>query len=288
MNYENTKIYFDGSHYIGIPHKPQPWKKRKIKSTYEDETLKELFEESFKATAKKKRKERNEEITKALKPYIKNEDILKEYVNKNLERKKRNLIERRKRLARKTYLQEWSYFCTFTYDDKKHTAETFRIKLANTLKHFSNRKSWKYIGVWEKSPGKQRLHFHSLVYVPEAIELNQKRDYSTKSHKMQITYESPYFLKRFGRNDFKPIDSHNLGSSIAYLMKYLEKTSEKIVYSKNLPTYFVSDILASDVACKIGQENRKLLLFDNFNCWKDGVLVGRISKETINQMPKLN
>ena len=60
------------------------------------------------------------------------------------------------------------------------------------------------------------------------------------------------------------------------------------MYSKNLPTYFVSDILASDVACKIGQENRKLLLFDNFNCWKDGVLVGRISKETINQMPKLN
>ena len=28
-DYAKTKIYFDGSHYIGIPPQKQPWKKRK-------------------------------------------------------------------------------------------------------------------------------------------------------------------------------------------------------------------------------------------------------------------
>ena len=71
-------------------------------------------------------------------------------------------------------------------------------------------------------------------------------------------------------------------------MKYMEKTGEKIVYSKNLPTYFVSDILPNDVVCKIGIEDKKLLLFDDFHCLDEGVLIGKVSKETISQMPKTN
>lgn len=30
MNYPKTKVYFDGSHYIGIPHIAQKWKKKKV------------------------------------------------------------------------------------------------------------------------------------------------------------------------------------------------------------------------------------------------------------------
>ena len=29
MNYPKTKVYFDGSHFIGIPPEKQPWKQRK-------------------------------------------------------------------------------------------------------------------------------------------------------------------------------------------------------------------------------------------------------------------
>ena len=41
------------------------------------------------------------------------------------------------------------------------------------------------------------------------------------------------------------IDEHEkrLGNALAYLMKYIEKTGEKIVYSKGLPQYFISDIM---------------------------------------------
>ena len=56
-----------------------------------------------------------------------------------------------------------------------------------------------------------------------------------------------------------------LGEAVAYLTKYMEKTGEKIVYSKGLPQYFISDILDEDVVCTIGQEDGKLLLYDNFN-----------------------
>ena len=47
-------------------------------------------------------------------------------------------------------------------------------------------------------------------------------------------------------------------------------------------------IMDDDVACTIGQEDKKLLLFDNFNCWDEGCLVGQVSKEVIDQMPKAN
>ena len=71
-------------------------------------------------------------------------------------------------------------------------------------------------------------------------------------------------------------------------MKYIEKTEEKIVYSKGLYQYFLSDIIEDDIVCTIGQEDRKILLFDNFTCLDEGLVVGKVSKETIEQMPKSN
>lgn len=68
----------------------------------------------------------------------------------------------------------------------------------------------------------------------------------------------------------------------------MEKTGEKIVYSKGLPQYFISDIMDDDVVCTIGQEDRKLLLFDDFTCWDEGCYVGKVSKDVIAQMRKSN
>ena len=75
---------------------------------------------------------------------------------------------------------------------------------------------------------------------------------------------------------------------VRYLIKYLEKTGEKIVYSKGLPQFFISDIMDDDVACTIGLEDKKLLLFDDFECWDEGCLIGKVSKDVIAQMRKLN
>ena len=71
-------------------------------------------------------------------------------------------------------------------------------------------------------------------------------------------------------------------------MKYIEKDGEKIVYSKGLYQYFLSDIMDEDIVCTIGQEDKKLLLFDDFNCWDEGVYMGIVSREVIAQMRKSN
>lgn len=286
MNLRNAKIYSDGSHYIAIPYQPQPHKRRKPQrvKTQIDTKVEKIYKET-----KGRTKDKIESITKEINKEIQNEDKAKEMVEQNIFRLKRNMIERRKRLARKVYLQDWDYFCTFTYDSTKLTEEEFRIKFKNCLKHLSNRKGWKYVGVWERSPQNNRLHFHGLFYTPIMIgKFEEIKDYSTKAHKMQVANQNTFFLRKFGRNDFQPMIKTFVSQSVQYMMKYILKTGEKIVYSKGLPTYFNSDILEEDVVCTIGQEDRKLLLFDNFTCLIEGEIIGQVSRDTIDKMPKSN
>lgn len=107
--------------------------------------------------------------------------------------------------------------------------------------------------------------------------------------KMQTTLQNTHFIKHFGRNDFEKITSQSdVMQSVKYLLKYINKSNEKLVYGGKLPTYFKSDILDEDIVCPIGVDDRKALLFDNFTCIDEGCIVGQASKEVINQMPKCN
>lgn len=193
------------------------------------------------------------------------------------------------RLYRKANLQQWNYFCTFTYDSTKLTEEEFRKKFLNCLRHLASRKGWKYIGVFERSPELKRLHFHGIFVIPEKLDLIETKDYSTKTHQMQTTHQNTFFLERFGRNDFKQIENNiGINEAVMYMLKYIRKTGEKVIYSKHLQTYFVTDIEENDVVCTIGQEDRKILLFDNFKCldFETGEVLGTVSKELIDKLPK--
>ena len=191
-------------------------------------------------------------------------------------------------------MNDFNYCATFTYDDAKHDEQSFRKKLSKLLRNLSSRNFWKYMGVWERAPITERLHFHGLVDVPKGQlvgEFNEVRDYDTNAHKMRTTYQNSYFLNYFGRNDFELIGKDSpqeYAKAIAYILKYIEKTGEKIVYSRGLPMYLISDIEDGDVATMFGLEEKKLLLFDDFNCWDNGEWIGVISKETKALMPKTN
>ena len=288
MHYPKSKVYFDGSHYIAIPHTTQPWKskKRKVKKDKNEEKVIEILENKKDKVSNEKIKETIEEIDKEINDIEKSKEIVK----KVLDKEKRNQIVRITRLYRKVNLQQWTHFCTFTYDSEKLNEEEFKKKLLNCLRHLSSRKGWKYVGVWERSPTNNRLHFHGIFVIPKMIgEIVETKDYSTKTHKMQITYQNTFFLERFGRNDFREIENNSLVyQAVSYILKYIRKTGEKVIYSKHLQTYFVSDILEKDVVCKIGQEDRKLLLFDDFLCIDEGVVMGKVSPEVISEMPKSN
>lgn len=346
MPYGECKIYFDGSHYIGIPHTTRPSRRRpkppeeeivvtekEIEPSIETEenvraeesapsnddapialekntelsesepqpeqqpkvrtmTRKELFDELYQKYLNKPRRVKLELIAKEMLPYFKTEELSRIYVNENIERKLRNLIARRIRLTRKANLQEFNYFVTFTYDGNLHTEDSFRKGLKNCLRHLVERKQWKYIGVWERSPEKQRLHFHGIFSIPEGTMpgmLLDVNDYNFSTHNRQITHQNTYFNERFGRSDFELIDDMDkMGDALAYIMKYIEKSGEKIVYSKGLPQFFISDVMDEDIICFTGLEDKKLLLSDDFTCWDEGCYVGKVSKAVIAQLRKCN
>ena len=293
MVYEETKVYSDGSHYIAIPKTTRPMKKKK-KASKDDIELKEKADKVFEENKDKKRVEKKEKLIRELKEYFEDENNAKRYADEYMEKRQRNLIERRKRLSRKINIGRWNYFCTFTYDDKLHSEESFRKKLSGCLSKMSQRKGWVYIGVWERSPEKNRLHFHGLFNIPEGAmvgELIQVNDYSFNTHQRQITTQNTYFNERFGRSDFSPIPNNPTAIQDAkrYLMKYLEKSGERVVYSKGTPTYFISDILDDDVVCSMNEKKAtKLILFDDFQCLDEGCYMGQVSPEVIAQMRKAN
>lgn len=289
MDYPQTKIYFDGSHYIGIPHTTQSWKRKKNKPKGKD-TNEEKVEKIYRESTGTK-KEKIENTINKVNEEIKDIEKSTELVNKTLEKEKRNRIVRYTRLIRKLRLQNWTHFCTFTYDSNKLTEEEFKEKFLNCIRHLANRKNWKYVGVFERSPENKRLHFHGIFLIPEMIgEIVERKDYSTKTHQMQVARQNTFFLERFGRNDFRPIDKNCVEDAVKYICKYINKTGEKILSSRHLQTYFVADVLEEDVVCKIGQEERKILMFDDFKCldFETGEVLGQpsIDKELINKLPK--
>jgi len=255
-------------------------------------TRKELFEELYEQTQYVEEDKRRQIILSKMMPYFPEENDAELYVDAQFSRKRRNFICRKLRLTRKINLAVFNYFVTFTYSDEKHTEETFRKKLRTCLRHLTERKGWAFAAVWERSPDNHRLHFHGLFSVPEGTmpgEFVKVTDYNTTTHKMQTINMNTYFAERFGRNDFSVIESEkDIGDAVEYMVKYMEKYNEKIICSKNLPQFFISDIMDDDVVCTTGSEGRKLVLFDDFGCWDEGTYMGKVSHEVIDQMRKAN
>ena len=297
MPYRAAKISFDGSHYIATPKEnfPQGHKRRRLTHPLSEQETeqREQFEAAYKESQRLPKKERKAYMRKAMEDVIPDRKQRKVYVERHNERKQTNAIRRKARLSKKVNLQrEWNFFCTFTFSDKLHTEESFRKSLRNTLKHLVNRKGWKHIGVWERGNKTDRLHFHGIFYIPpgEMVgEIVETKDYSTKDHRMQTAHQNTYFLGRYGRNDFQALGSPmEVQHSLGYLMKYIEKSGERLIYGGDLPSYFVSDVMDEDVICPYGIDDRKAILADNFTCISDGEIMGTVSKEIIEKMPKAN
>ncbi len=189
-------------------------------------------------------------------------------------------------------MQKWNYFVTFTFDNKKHDEKSFKDTLRNTLKHLVSRKGWKYIGVWEHGKDTERLHFHGIFVIPEngmIGKLETVTDYDTRKRRKQTTFQNTHFLERFGRNDFKEICSRDIERSVRYLLKYIEKSGEKLVFGGKLPTYIKGSILDEDIICPTGIDDKKVILFDDFTCIdSDGVVWGKATPEVLAQMPTAN
>lgn len=278
-----TPIESDELPFETEPNKP---KKKYVKRS-------EVFEKLYAESDGMSKKARRKFLCKGMLPYFTKEQDADAYVDSKLDAKLRNLIARKTRFIRKAYLNDFNCFVTFTYDDAKHDEASFKKKLSMCFNTFQKRKGWRYMGVWERAPKTKRLHFHGLFYIPEGTmpgEMIEKKDFNLNTHKMQLTLQSEYFNSRFGRNDFERIDDNlvKMGNAMAYILKYIGKTNEKIVYSRGLPVYVISDIDENDVLCGIGVEEKKLLLQDKFMCYNEGEQIGVISQKTKSRLRTSN
>lgn len=312
------KIFFDGSHYIAIPyvHDPDEVKastsfchksvseKRDNQKTKEALEIKndikqgalDIFEQYYQKAMNLPKSQRFNFYYELLNEIIPDKNQCKKFLQLHFNRKFKNFVYRKLRMVRKINLIRFDYFCTLTYDGSMLSEEEFRKKLSYFLNHKSSRDNWKYIGVWERSPEKNRLHFHCLLKAsPQSIpgKFTKKRIWSSKVKRMRSVLENDYLKERFGVNDFSPIDyedGEEYADCVSYLLKYIEKSGERIVYSRGLYQFYITNIDAdADVVSVRRTPGIRLVLYDDFKAYEcDGALVGVCSKETLQKLKKTN
>lgn len=270
------KIYSDGSHYIAraATHAKAPQRTKRDKTEI-DEMFAFLYADGLKCDMSDK--ELREFILTNLEDCFPDFPDLEKYVNENVDRLNRNAWQREKRFRRKAYLNRWNYFVTFTYNGKKHTEETFRKKLRKCLSNLHTRRGWNFMGVWERGEETDRLHFHCILYVPAGQmvgKITQKKEYSKRLGKVKETFSNDFFERKFGRNDFEELNIMEMknGSAVAYILKYLRKTGERIVYSRGIPTE-ISKVLPDHVFAAEIQDDyvTKYVIFDNVIKWEHDI-----------------
>lgn len=275
------KIYNDGGHFVAT--RLCRTKRKHIATSKTREDIDICFDSLYTAAVREGLKDTKRE--KALTEYISagmlklypNSLFLEEYIAEHIKRKRHNLNVRKKRFRRKAYLNKWNYFLTFTFDDEKHTAETFRKKLRKCLSNLHTRRGWRCMGVFEYSPEKHRLHFHALAYIPDGEMLGKvekKNSYSPKTGGVESRNENSFFAKNFGVNDFTEIDSMAIkhGHTINYLLKYIEKQGERIVYSRGIATEICKKLAGTEIITAYTDYIEKYVLFDNVLDWERDIM----------------
>ena len=134
------------------------------------------------------------------------------------------------------------------------------------------------MGVPERGEKNGRLHFHFLVYVPDGEMvgvLTKKRDYSLRKGEIEETFSNSFFERKFGRNDFEELNLMELrnGSAVNYLLKYLRKTDERVIYSRGIATEITKRLDNSVFAAAMeGDYVPKYVIFDGVIDWERDIL----------------
>lgn len=267
--FEDTKykVYHDGSNYVAteVVHRGSLLRKKSVKTPI-DFAFNKFYQMAMQKGLTKK--QTINFVASALDANFGDLTGLQEYVEKKVKDARRNFFARLKRFRRKAYLNSWNFFTTITYDDAKMDEKTFRYRLRKTLSNFSTRRGWRFMGVFERAPETNRLHFHALMFIPEnemVGGIRRIRDFSTKQQKMQVSFSNTFFEETFGRNDFKPLSRIELkfGNVLSYITKYLMKTGERIVYSRGIASELIKILHPQDFACRYFDFVNKFILFDD-------------------------
>ena len=266
------KIYHDGSHPVGtrIVQKKGKLPPKKPAKTALDIAFDSLYMQAVKQGLKGD--SMADFIQAGLEKLYPAFSAMRKYILEKMDKKQRNLWKRIKRFKRKVNMNRWNYFVTFTYDPRKHTAESFKKKLRKCLSNLHTRRGWKYIGVFEEG-AKGTLHFHGLLYVPKGEmigEIVERNEYSTKRGERYNRRGNTFFDDSFGMSDFQELNPIHLkrGGTARYLVKYLTKSGEKAVCSRGTPAEICKELPDTEVVGTYLDFVTKYVLFDEVIDWE--------------------
>lgn len=256
-----VKIYNDGSQYIANISMGAPFKANygpKEKDPVYEQFKKYYGEAQLKSCRRDKKMEYIQERFIDDANDIINDVPSFEEIEKMWRRHAHALHLRSKRFIRKASLFPWTWWTTFTYSDKKITADEFEHQLRAKLSDLSSHKGWRFMLRWEEGELYERKHLHAIIYVPEGAmvgEMYLDSHYSKKGGKREIFTNNTYFAKRFGTSYWVKLDDGKVDKSIlAYMLKYMSKNDGKIIYSRGIPDYVEGEIdYDTDVAATFWQ-----------------------------------
>jgi hypothetical protein len=93
----------------------------------------------------------------------------------------------------------------------------------------------------------------------------ERREYSKKRGEIYTRYANTFFDDAFGKSDFQELNPILLkrGGTLKYLVKYIVKTGEKIVYSRGIPAEVLVELAGSDIVGEYLDYVTKYVLFDD-------------------------
>ena len=133
------------------------------------------------------------------------------------------------------------------------------------------------MGVFEMGGENGTVHFHALIYVPDGEMIGTliaRNEYSKKRGKRYTRYGNTFFDENFGMSDFREVNPILLkrGGTLKYLIKYVTKTGEKIVYSRGIPSEIYLEIANKDIVGTMQDFVIKYLLFDDVIDWERDIM----------------
>jgi hypothetical protein len=286
------KIYHDGGHHVATRIVRSNVKRlaKKPVNTALDIAFDSLYIQALRKGMKKA--EMAEYIQAGLEKLYPAFSALQKYVLEKMDKKYRSLKRRVKRFERKANMYRWNYFATFTYNPKLHTAESFRKKLRKCLSNLHTRRGWKYMGVFEYGEANGAIHFHALIYVPEGEMIGDivaVSEYSKKRGERYTRYGNTFFDDAFGKSDFQEVNPVLLkrGGTSRYLVKYITKTGEKIVYSRGIPAEICKELSDNDVVGTYLDFVTKYVLWDDVLDWERDIKDYGKKKEEVKRQRRL-
>lgn len=277
---ESHKMHFDGTHYVTSKEGEKRGTKRiKKPETQWDKIFTIVYEQGKREGVKPSG------IANYIYGYMKDgycypdEDPdmkpLRSFIRDKLFNISQAKLGRARRFRYKSGFVRWNYFITITYSDKLISEQDFYKSLKKQFGNLRTRHGWKIAGAFERGKKTNRLHFHGLVHVPDGElmgELKEVKTFDFDEHRMKIIHQNLYFSVRYGRNDFEPIDSSNrslINKKIGYIQKYIQKSGERMFYSRGIPCHVLMKIKRSDVAVIMTHKIRGVV--NNYVLFNDAV-----------------